>query len=91
VVLPLTGGPQVDTTGAGDAFIAAPVAALAGTPAVRDQYLPARPGTRSPGYRDDLMPSPSGLIWRVSVAGRAGLDRGRVVGWDRQQRENSSA
>ena len=29
VVLPLTGGPQVDTTGAGDAFIAALVAALA--------------------------------------------------------------
>jgi ribokinase len=29
VVLPLTGGPQVDTIGAGDAFIAALVAALA--------------------------------------------------------------
>jgi len=29
VVLPLTGGPEVDTTGAGDAFVAALVAALA--------------------------------------------------------------
>ena len=33
------------------------------TGTVRGQCPPARPGIPVPGYRDDLMPSPSGLIW----------------------------